>query len=303
MNVPLSVVVATRDRPAQLDECLRALTGALRPGDELIVVDSASTSAEVRAVAERHPAVYVRCDQPGASLARNVGWRRAGGDLVAFVDDDVRVDAGWARALAGAAERHDDASFFTGRLTYPVMAEWQVAVFDEPDGFRIEPGMIEPFGHGANSAVRRPALVEVGGFDEALGAGGRFRAAEDLDLWDRLLRSGRTGWYEPEASAWHDQWRSRRDVVRLQVDYGFGMGVRAAKLLRTDVSRARRALPILFWSWGLAAIPRELRERRRFRACCHVVRVLAATVGCGRGMTVRITDGHLSPSRARLTRR
>ena len=49
---PVSVVVATRNRPERLRACLAAIAATLREGDELIVVDSASTTGETVAVAE-----------------------------------------------------------------------------------------------------------------------------------------------------------------------------------------------------------------------------------------------------------
>ena len=294
MTPPLSVVIATRDRAEQLAECLASIVESLGDDDEVIVADSSSQDPRVRSIALQHGATYVRCERPGASLARNAGWRAARHELVAFVDDDVRVDPGWAPAIAAAADQHPESQFFTGRLRYPEMAEWQVAVFDEDDSFVIDSTTAEPFGHGANMAVRRSALASVGGYDVRLGPGADFRAAEDLDLWDRLLEGGLEGRYEAAASAWHVQWRDRRAVIRLQVGYGLGLGVRAAKLLRSDRSRGRRAIAVLYWRWGLVAVGIDVRRGQRFRACCHLLRMAVGTVGIVRAIGIPVTDGHLS---------
>src|ERR1700722_1060265 len=93
---PLSVVIPSRDRPGQLDACLRSLAPVLSSQDEMIVVDSASSTDQYRAIVARHGAVYLRAPRPGASLARNLGWRAAHHGLIAFIDDDTRVTAGWA---------------------------------------------------------------------------------------------------------------------------------------------------------------------------------------------------------------
>ena len=42
---------------------------------------------------------YVREDRPGLSCARNRGLREARAGIVAFTDDDVRVDPLWVAAL------------------------------------------------------------------------------------------------------------------------------------------------------------------------------------------------------------
>ncbi|MDP9181294.1 MAG: glycosyltransferase, partial [Actinomycetota bacterium] len=70
----VSVVVPTRDRPGFLRSCLAAITPLLGPGDELVVVDSASADRAAVAAEVTPPAVLVRVERPGASRARNAGW-------------------------------------------------------------------------------------------------------------------------------------------------------------------------------------------------------------------------------------
>ncbi len=46
--------------------------------------------------------------EPGTgrpSVQRNLGWRAARAELVAFIDDDCRADPGWLEALVIAAEQ------------------------------------------------------------------------------------------------------------------------------------------------------------------------------------------------------
>lgn len=235
----LSVVVATRDRPQFLDECLVSLRNVIGSDDELIVVDSASRFSSTRAIAEARDARFIRCPKPGTSLARNVGWRAARGRWVAFVDDDVRVDAQWAEALHAVAKETPEVSFLTGRLRLAHAAERPVAVFDEDYPMRIDRSTVEDVGHGANFAARREALETVGGYDESLGPGARWRAGEDLALIDRLIAAGFDGRYEPTVSAWHVQWRSSRDLYGLEWRYGLGQGARLALLRQLDSERFR----------------------------------------------------------------
>jgi len=54
-------------------------------------------------------------------------------------------------------------------------------------------------GHGAHVAIRRAALLEGGGFDQLLGAGGHFGACVDLDMTYRLLLGGWGGVYTGQA--------------------------------------------------------------------------------------------------------
>ena len=96
-------------------------------------------------------------------------------------------------------------------------------------------------GHGANLLVRAAALAAVGGWDESLGAGARFTSSPEADLYDRLFLAGFHGRYEPAARAWHEQWRSSRQLIQLDWRYGFGNGARLAKLCAaTGPGRADR---------------------------------------------------------------
>src|SRR5947209_2614703 len=109
----LSVVVPCRDRPALLDGCLDALGRGISQGVEVIVVDSASAGADVASVAAAHGARVLRAGWPGTSRARNLGTRSAQGDVIAFVDDDVRVAPGWEAALLRCLDEHPDVAFVT----------------------------------------------------------------------------------------------------------------------------------------------------------------------------------------------
>jgi len=187
-RAPVSVVLPTRDRLEHLRRGLPALQRALSPQDELIIVDSASEDPAVAEVAAAYGTV-IRCGLPGVDRARNAGWRRARHDLVLFVDDDVTVDDGWADAMVACFEAHPATAFVTGRIDVPVAqrgVERPVAIKDDVDPAVLDAETDGVIGHSASLGVRRSALEAVGGFDEALGAGGRFESAPEVDLFDRL---------------------------------------------------------------------------------------------------------------------
>ncbi|MGH9030459.1 MAG: glycosyltransferase family 2 protein [Acidimicrobiales bacterium] len=279
---PLSVVVATRDRPQFLEECLSALAAGTDHADELLVVDSCSKQLGTAEAARAHDARLLRHPVPGASRARNAGWRAATNPVVAFVDDDVLVGAGWARALDSVFEDHPEVSFVTGRLGLRPCdsgAERPVAYFDSTEAFAIDREAVDGLGHGANLAVRRSALEAVGGYDESLGPGARWHAGEDLDLIDRLLDAGFTGRYEPAAGAVHVQWRSKTDLLRLEWHYGLGQGARLARLHARDSGRFREISRITWREQGWATLVRCVRERYEFGALSALIRMTATAAG------------------------
>jgi glycosyltransferase involved in cell wall biosynthesis len=278
----LSVVVATRDRAEMLRGCLASLTVSLTPGDDIVVADSCSSSDDTAAVAYELSARLVRCEQPGASLARNAGWRAAAHDDIAFVDDDVRVAETWAAALRGALAAHPDAAFVTGRLSLPLGSapvERPVAFFDHPVDVVIDRYAARDFGHGANLAVRRHALTSVAGFDELFGPGARWPAAEDLDLVDRLVSAGFVGRYEPSVEASLLEWRVRRDLVPLEWSYGIGQGARLARLWSGDRARARAVTRAVAWEDGVVDLGRCVRRGYEFGTLLAVARLAGTARG------------------------
>ncbi len=288
-DAPLSVVVATRDRPTHLSRCLAALAGELSSEDEILVVDSASRHPrDVAGVVEGMPGPagmattrLIRAPRPGTSLARNLGGRAGAHELVAFVDDDVEVLPGWADALR-AAFAHPAVWFVTGWIGVP--AE-QVGVA-EPNPLMVAP---EPFvidrrrrglvGASANFACRRAALLAAGGFDERLGPGTWRAAGEDHEFIDRLLRRGYTGAYTPAARVQHDQWRSRRDSLKLHWRMGKGAGARLARLTRNDPGRLPAVGRELVVDDILTAIMRSLREGYQTGTVFAVLRLLGLLLG------------------------
>jgi GT2 family glycosyltransferase len=272
------VVVPTRDRPTHLSRCLSALRAELGPDDELIVVDSASRPRVEDAL---------RCDQPGASLARNTGWRAATHQLVAFVDDDVQVLPGWADAMvAGLGE----AAWVAGAVGVPPGQEQRerpVAVTTLTAPTPLTLTSRGTLGASANLAVRRSALVDVGGFDERLGPGTWTRAAEDLDLLDRLLAAGYEGAFVPAAAAVHDQWRSRRQLVALDHGYGIGLGARLLLLHRRGQrGRLRAVLRDAVWSGTVVTGWRDARAGYRLGTLLALARLAGVVRGALRSAAV-----------------
>lgn len=270
------------------------------PADELIVVDSASSDPEaVERTAVAAGAKALRSDLPGAARARNMGWRSAAHDLVAFVDDDVWVGQGWADALVKRLSTEDRVGLVTGRVEAPPgQVSHFVAVKDDPDPALFDRSSKGMIGHSASMAIRREALEELDGFDVAMGPGSRFRAAEDGDLFDRLLATGGLCAYEPVAVAWHDQWREPGGLVRLNLDYGIGAGGRLAKLLRAD----RHRLSVVareYWNWFVTDAWNGARHRNRILLAGALARSAGIVAGFAMGLTRRLERGHYRARGAR----
>jgi hypothetical protein len=106
----------------------------------------------------------------------------------------------------------------------------------------------------------RRLLIELGGFDVALGAGTPVRSGEDGAMISHLMLAGHTVVYEPGAFVRHDH-RSSWTELTTQF-YGIGMGLTAfyTRLLLAEP----RWLPFL-----VRLLPAALRERARDDSQCR----------------------------------
>jgi GT2 family glycosyltransferase len=261
-DVLVSVVVCTRDRADQLAGCLDRLRLLTYPRLEVVVVDNAppddATQRVVEAVQQQDPRFrYVREPRPGLSAARNKGLAEARGTVLAYTDDDVAVDPDWVQGVLRGFARRPDVGCVTGLVCTASISSPAEEYFDARTSLwstRVEPqlfdlrgsGPDDPlypyapglFGTGANIAFDRQLLLDLGGFDEALGAGTRTRGGEDLDIFVRVLRAGRALVYEPAAIVWHHH-RADEDALLSQL-YGYGTGL-SAYLTKCLLQRETRA--------------------------------------------------------------
>jgi cellulose synthase/poly-beta-1,6-N-acetylglucosamine synthase-like glycosyltransferase len=279
----VAVVVASRDRPHQLEGCLRSLRAALRPEDEAIVVDSASRSDRTQRVAESMGLRVVRCTRRGASRARNAGIHATTAPVIAFTDDDCVVDHGWTAAIERGFE-DPSTGFVGGRIIPDVPTKLTIAVsVDEQPRSFVRGDDAGALCHGANLAVRRTALEAIQGFDEALGAGAPFHGAEDEDVVWRMLSLGWSGRYVPDALVTHRQWRTLGDSLRLQFAYGIGTGAFAMKIARVEGPPGRTLLRNRLWQTGMAHSWRNLRAGYESGALADLFKTAGVIVGALRG--------------------
>ncbi|MBX3620352.1 MAG: glycosyltransferase [Rhizobacter sp.] len=191
MTPRISVVITTRSRPQLLLRCLTAvLTQQFEPeAYEVIVVDDGHDDATrdlVHAVADGAPlAAELRYLRPlrgqGPAVARNVGWRAARSEIIAFTDDDSVPAPTWLAEGENALHTHRDWVALCGRVSVPVRGE-------ATDHARTTASLTTAEFVTVNAFVRHWALVRVNGFDERFASTGQ----EDADLQFRLMAQAGT---------------------------------------------------------------------------------------------------------------
>ena len=118
MTPKLSIVTPTYNRAELLPQAILSVLGQRYDDFELVVVDDGSDDGTGEVVREfRDPRiVYIGRDHSGnLSVLRNVGFERAHGDLIAFLDSDDVWHEDKLAVQVEALDRHPDAGFsFTG---------------------------------------------------------------------------------------------------------------------------------------------------------------------------------------------
>jgi len=272
-QVPVSVVICTRNRAPDLRDCLHMLKQLVCQPEEILVVDNAPTDTATQEVTAQFAGVtYLKEPRPGLDIARNCGITHAKAPIVAYVDDDVEVDPLWVYRVWEAFKNPETAAL-TGLV---IAAELQTeAQFLFEQYWSFNRGYVDkvygkdyfaqtlPYGPpiweigaGANMAFRKSVLDEVGYFDERLDVGAA-GCNGDSEMWFRILYHGHTIRYTPRAVVYH---KHRRNLEALNRQlFAYMRGHTAAALIQQSICKSAGYKRYLFWElpkWYLKMVRR-----------------------------------------------
>jgi glycosyltransferase involved in cell wall biosynthesis len=192
-GLDISVVMPLYNGRAYVEQALGSVDAQTVQPREVIVVDDGSSDGSgdlVERIDSVVPVKVVRQANRGQSAARNAGVALAGGELIAFLDQDDEWRPTHLEALLRAISKKPEIG-------------WAYSDFDEMDEegrtvtrrFMAEHHLVHPKTSLAAclagdlmvlpsaSLLRKAALLDVGGFDE------RLSGYEDDDLFVRMFRA------------------------------------------------------------------------------------------------------------------
>jgi GT2 family glycosyltransferase len=270
-----SVVICTRDRSEDVDRCLAALTRHELAGGEVLVVDNAPSDERTREVVGRYPGVrYVLEPRAGLNRARHRGAVEARGEVVLYADDDTVPDPAWTRHMVARFDRPRIGAV-TG-MTLPLELETRAQQLFELrygglgrgyaprvwDRSTLDPTASIRAGAGANMAIRRGLILELGLFDVELDCGTVARTGGDAYAFYRLLAEGYCIAYHPPAVLWHKHRRTEPELTRALTGYTVG-GM--AFLVRLVLDHGEWSAIRTFFRWvrsdHLKQVARSVRRR------------------------------------------
>jgi GT2 family glycosyltransferase len=284
----VSAIVCTRNRPDGLIRSVRSLLAGTSEEFELIVVDQSqgreSQTALARLVSDPRLR-YVRSGAVGKGAALNEGFHLARGEIVACTDDDCEVPPDWAVDMARTLENHPSAAVLFCRVTagpYDSAAGYVPTYERRRDRFLRSIGDCrDGLGLGAGMALRRNAVLALGGFDESFGPGGRFASGDEHDLCHRALLKGWHVYETVDVSVLHHGFlpfaigrtHTRRDWI--------SAGASGAKLLR---SRSLDAILFSLWIFSAYALWPPVRDLLRLRRPRKLARLAGFAEGFVKGL-------------------
>jgi GT2 family glycosyltransferase/glycosyltransferase involved in cell wall biosynthesis len=212
----VTVVVVNWNGLEHLDACFASLEAQDWPKEalELLCVDNGSTDGSRGFLAERFPRVRVEAldTNTGFAAGCNTGARLASGDLLCFINNDMRADPAWVRrmvepliddprlgATGGKVLDWEGRTIdFAGAVMNWEGRGGQIGFGERTSSARHDRAGPILFANGGSLAIRRKLFRDVGGFDEDF-----FAYYEDVDLGWRLWLYGHPVRYVPEAVTYH----------------------------------------------------------------------------------------------------
>ncbi len=226
----LSISVCTYNRSKNYERVVASLKSQLRNNVELVSVEGVA----------------------GLAKARNIGWRKARGEYVAYIDDDAVATSDWVKNILNFIKLHPDVVAFGGPYSSSNQSELPTWIPKELTTMEVAAKKPRPI-HlphewltGTNMIFRRDTLKSIGGFDESLGVTPTRRAyGEETDLLIRLHNAGHEIWYDPKIKVLHEfskQKQSFSFLLKDQFTHGLNSRHTFKNLQRSDPGKTANTM-------------------------------------------------------------
>lgn len=221
----ISIIVATRDRQDKLLQCVKAFLKNTPVNYELIILDQSNDRNFKSLTFINSRIKHYHLSFMGKSRALNTGIRIASGEILAFTDDDCLVTPKWITKILTFMEKNPDIHAVFGSVYPHIKTKTPDTIcpstltLKRSRYIKREGAHVSQIGYGNNMAIRKNALISIGGFRTWLGPGTIVPTAEDAEISIRLLMYGYQLAYEPAISVCHNRWLSPSAMRKQDASY------------------------------------------------------------------------------------
>jgi glycosyltransferase involved in cell wall biosynthesis len=175
----VSVVVCTRNEEKYIKRCLESLKNqTIKP--EIVIVDGHSTDRTV-SIAKKYADRIIQDNGKGISDARNIGWKNASNDIVAYCDADCMVPSNWVETIQNSM--NGNVCIYGAIIPYEGKFKVKMGLKVFGDMFLEASYFFKyPCICAANMAVKK-SMLKKHPF--------RFKMLEDFDMGNRLRKFGK----------------------------------------------------------------------------------------------------------------
>jgi glycosyltransferase involved in cell wall biosynthesis len=229
----ISVLIATKDRPQHLKNCLKSILNNNFSNFEILVADQSQdiTTKQIVNELNSNRIKYFKLNENGKTKALNILIKKSKSEYLAFTDDDCVVSVNWLREIYLSYKRFKNISGVFGNI-YPYNP-YKHSKRICPSTFYIKnitlhtnPETIHYLyiGLSNNMSIRKSVLKNIGFYKEWLGPGGRFGTAggDDSELIFRILINNYILLTNPKVRVYHNRWLSATEESFLQTKYTLG---------------------------------------------------------------------------------
>lgn len=210
----LSIIISTYNRPVLCNKAIKSVIAQVDSISELIVIDN-GTENHTKKIFHRLQLKYknlryYKTFTPGLAHARNLGWQKAWGEYVAYIDDDAIASPNWVKNIQAFIKDHPKVVIFGGPYTSSNQAKIPSWIPTELTSKILSGKKDRPIDlglewlNGTNIIIKKSLLKKLKGFDESLGVNASKRAyGEETDLQIRANNTGYQAWYSPNIKVEH----------------------------------------------------------------------------------------------------
>lgn len=201
-----SLVIPSYNREELLVQTLRCAFAQDHDELEILLIDQTKAhtpETEAFLAANRSRFSHVRPDFASVTKARNEGLRRAQGEVIIFIDDDVSFEPGFVSAHLAA--HADGTHVVQGRVTeqgsrHPSQPTWLTESLRFKGGDNYDRDGATNNITGCNFSIRREVVERIGHFDENFKG---VSVREESDFARRAFKAGLTFKFSAGAALFH----------------------------------------------------------------------------------------------------